>query len=313
MKLLRAVFLGCIFVAAFCSSAFSNEHQKAVLVTGASSGIGLKVTELLAEQGYFVYAGARKAEDLEQLDTLDNVESVRLDVTVQEDIDQAVARIKQAGRGLYGIVNNAGVGFVGDASSMSESDLELTMNVNVYGPYLITRAFAPMIIESKGRITTIGSISGILSSRRLASYSMSKHAVESYVDSLAVEMADHGVAVSVIEPGNYQSRIRHKLYEHAVQNGAGEEELESLKSWRDADYKEPDEVAQAVSHALFSDTPKHRYLVVPNQEEAQWTIKKIMTEMVQLNTDQPYEYDRAQLIQMLDETLAEVGGEITTE
>lgn len=178
MKFLRPVFLGYIFLAAFCNNAFSDQHQKAVLVTGASSGIGLKVTELLAERGYFVYAGARKAEDLEQLNTLENVESVRLDVTVQEDIDQAVAKIRKAGRGLYGIVNNAGVGFVGEASSMKESDLELTTNVNVYGPYRITKAFAPMIIESEGRIRTIGSISGILSSRRLASYSMSKQAVE---------------------------------------------------------------------------------------------------------------------------------------
>jgi NADP-dependent 3-hydroxy acid dehydrogenase YdfG len=83
--------------------------QKAVLVTGASTGIGRKITERLAADGHFVYAGARKEADLKELGAIKNVQAVRLDVTDSKDISAAVEIITKAGRGLYGLVNNAGV------------------------------------------------------------------------------------------------------------------------------------------------------------------------------------------------------------
>ena len=290
------------------AAASAESEQRAVLVTGASSGIGRAITEHLAANGFFVYAGARKPEDLAALDEIENVKSVRLDVTVQSDIDNAVRMVTEGGRGLFGLVNNAGVAVLGEATKMTEKDLELTMNVNVYGPYRITKAFAPLIIASHGRITNIGSISGILSGRTATSYAMSKHAVESYTDSLAAEMEEYGVAVSVVEPGNYQSRIRHKVVEVAKQQGAPDERVEALEQWRDTDYKEPDEVAEAVYSFMVSDSPKRRYMVVPNQTEAQITIQKIIEETVQLNQDQPYSYDRDELVRMLDEALSSLNG-----
>jgi NAD(P)-dependent dehydrogenase (short-subunit alcohol dehydrogenase family) len=89
---------------------FADEvsKAKAVLVTGASSGIGLQIVETLSRNGFYVYAGARKAEDLKMLDAMDNVSAVRLNVTVDEDIEAAVDFVKNQGRGLWGIVNNAG-------------------------------------------------------------------------------------------------------------------------------------------------------------------------------------------------------------
>ena len=127
------------------------------------------------------------------------------------------------------------------------------MNVNVYGPYRVTKAFAPLIVETEGRITTIGSISGILSSARLASNSMSKHAIEAYTD-----------------------------------------------------HKDPAEVTDAVYDAIFSENPKRRYLVVPDEKEADWTMRQIMREAAQLNYDQPFSYYREALIQLLHEVTAEV-------
>ncbi len=71
-----------------------------------------------------------------------------------------------------------------------------------------------------------------------------------------------------------------------------------------SDEKDPDEVAEAVYQALFSDNPKMRYMVVPDQEEAGWTIGKAIQELVQLNEGQPYSYDRDTLVKMLDEAVA---------
>ena len=311
----RVGLLVVIAAVLFCNLpvAYAEDGERAVLVTGASSGIGKKITEHLASNGFFVFAGARKAEDLAALNKIDNVKSVRLDVTVQEDIDAAVRMVSESGRSLHGLVNNAGVGVLADATQMTEEDLRFTMDVNVYGPFRVTKAFAPLLVESQGRITTIGSISGILSGRTAASYSMSKHAVEAYTDSLALEMADYGVAVSVVEPGNYQSRIRDKVLEDARQKGASEERLSELEEWAKTDYKEPDEVAEAVHHFLVSDVPKRRYMVVPVEREAEITIRKIIEETVQLNQDHAYTYTRDELVQMLDEALASLEGKAESD
>lgn len=292
-----------------------TNQQKAVLVTGASSGIGKKIAELLAAKGHFVYAGARKDRDLAALNKMANTQAIRLDVTVQADIDAAVATIMREGRGLHGVVNNAGVAIVAPLIEVSESDLDFIFDVNIYGPYRITKAFAPLLIESKGRISNISSISGFGSGMLFGPYSMSKHALEAYNDSLAKEMARFDVRVSAIEPGTYRSQIGKTLVKRLRQgNGDGgaslyEEDMQRMIGYMDGDPEaepEPDAVAEAVLHALFDDNPKARYMVVPAQDQADWTVRKALTEMVELNQDHPYSYDRDALIRMLDEVLAEV-------
>src|SRR4051794_24163964 len=105
----RAALLGGFVVASasFAVRAQTTEPTRAVLVTGASSGIGHKITERLASHGYFVYAGARAQKDLDALNTMKNVQAVKLDVTIPADIAAAVSTVTRAGRGLYGVVNNA--------------------------------------------------------------------------------------------------------------------------------------------------------------------------------------------------------------
>jgi len=273
----------------------STATPKAVLVTGASTGIGHKITERLAADGYFVYAGARKDADLKALGAIKNVRAIRLDVTSTQDIENAVATVTKAARGLYGLVNNAGVASRGSFAEMRPEEFELMMAVNVYGPYRVTKAFAPLIIAQNGRITNIGSIGGILASKDLGAYVMTKHAIEAYTDSLAEQLAETGVQVSVIEPGSYASQWERNA---AKRLGLESQYRESSKS------KEPDEVADAVERALFELHPKRRYLVVPNQEEAEITIRKQIDQLVQLNEGQRYTYDRSALVKMLDEALA---------
>lgn len=309
---LTAVIIGTANPAV-AEEANTEETQKAVLVTGASSGIGLKITEVLAERGVHVYAGARKAEDLKRLDTMENVSSVKLDVTIQSEIDAAVEKITKEGRGLYGIVNNAGVAIVAPLIEVEEDDLQFQMDVNVFGPYRITKSFAPLIIESKGRITTIGSISGILSGTLFGPYSMTKHAMEAYADSLAREMERFDVKVSIVEPGNYKSKIGQSLKKRLDANGADfedsayREEMERMMArvGQGDEQKDPAEVAEAVYHALFDENPKMRYMVVPYEQQAEITIAKAIQEMVELNEGQPYTFTRNELIKMLDEALAE--------
>lgn len=286
--------------------------QKAVLVTGASSGIGRRTTELLASKGYFVYAGARKQEDLDALNELENVAAVRLDVTIQDEVDAAVETVRKGGRGLYGLVNNAGVFTGGPLIETDIAELQWLFDVNVYGVYRVTQAFAPLIIESKGRIINISSISGVLDWPMGGPYSMSKHAIEAYNDTLALEMARFDVGVSVIEPGNYKSDISMTARARMAAKGLQNPDTKYAEEWAGmsdspedrSQHKEPDEVAEAALHALFDDNPKPRYMVVPNQKEAAWTIGELVKELVEWNERQPYSYNREQLIEMIDAEMA---------
>ncbi|MEQ9425548.1 MAG: SDR family oxidoreductase [Cyclobacteriaceae bacterium] len=294
----------------------STSDQKAVLITGATSGIGLKTAQHLASKGHFVYAGARKDADMEMLNEMENVMAVRLDVTKQDQIDAAVETIRNEGRGLWGLVNNAGVAVIAPLAEVPEEDLHFQLNVNVYGVYRVTKAFAPLIIESKGRITTTGSISGILSGFFFGPYSMSKHAIEAFTDALAAEMQPFGVQVSVIEPGNYDSKIGDKVLAKIksdpefIENSMYKEQFESLlERWDNGEReKDPQEVAEAFERALFSDKPKRRYMVVPYEGQGNYTIKQAMREMLQLNQGQPYTMDRDELIKLMDEVQVEIEG-----
>ena len=287
-------------------------QAKAILVTGASSGIGLNIAETLARKGYFVYAGARKQADLDALNKIPNIQAVRLDVTKQDEIDAAVATVRTEGRGLYGLINNAGVATLGPLAEIDEAELTWIFDVNVLGVYRVTKGFAPLIIESKGRIINISSISGVLSGMFWGPYGMTKHALEAYTDALAEEMALFDVQVSAVNPGNYRSRIGTKEavtlakqpYAQPGSPYAGplKEYIEYLSDR--SMYKEPDEVSAAIMHALFDPVPKPNYLVVPNEKEAGWTIRKIIEEMAELNADQPYAYTDEQLIEMVKEATA---------
>ncbi len=297
----------------------ATHDQKAVLITGASSGLGRAMAETMAANGYFVYAGARKDEDLKELNAIENIQGVRLDVNKQEQIDAAVKTITDAGRGLYGLVNNAGVVVVQPLIEIEEQDFDFQMNVNVYGPYRVTRAFAPLIIESKGRISIIGSISGTLSSATWGPYSMTKFAMEAYADALADEMKSFGVDVSLIEPGAYRSNIGKSALERMDERNQSADSsqlktaMDESVNWLslfENDHGDPAEVADAVMKALFDDNPKPRYLIVPTQEQAYWTINRAIERMVEQNHDQKYSFDRDALIEMLDAALAKQSGEV---
>lgn len=305
-----------VTVALVCLAAADTavaESQKSILVTGASTGIGRNLAETLAATGYHVYAGARKDKDLAALDAIDNITAVKLDVTDQEQIDAVVEMITEKGTGLYGLVNNAGVGGGGQVIDASIEDQAFIYKVNVEGVYRTTKAFAPLVVETKGRIVTTGSIAGTISSfPGFSAYSGSKHWIEAFTDSFATEMEPHGVWVSVVEPGNYKSNIRRSSVARRLGKvkAAGGEVTEEMQeryeatAERELSYKEPDEVSEAFMHALFDEDPLRRYVVVPNEDEHGFTIRTKVDELVQLNEWGPYSYSRDELVELLDEALS---------
>lgn len=283
----------------------------AVLITGASTGIGRRTAEHLAKNGFFVYAGARKDKDMAELNELENVQAIRLDVTSPEQIAAAVKTVEEAGRGLHGLINNAGVVVMAPLTEVTEEDLDFQMDVNVFGPYRVTKAFSELLIENGGRVSTTGSISGVLTWGLGGPYTMSKHAIEAYTDCLAAELEPLGVRCSVVDPGNFRSRIFDSMVERMKAKGytgKGSRYEERFRGILEdgidrSNEADPLPVAEAFLHAMKSESPKLRYLVTPNENQANRTIQAVLRRAVELNRDQKHELSREQLHQLLDRTL----------
>lgn len=310
-----------LFATCFSSKLFADtdtntgpgDHSKrAILVTGASTGLGRMLAESLASKGYFVYAGARKDKDLAALDAIENIQSIRLDVTVQSEIDAAVQKVTDGNRGLYAIVNNAGVGLMAPLIELDEKDLDFIFDVNVYGPYRITKAFAPLLIESKGRVVNIGSIAGVQTRTFYGPYSMTKHALEAFTDALAIELARFDIKVSIVDPGGFNSNIGKNIYQRIKDKGVSFENSLYKDDWENnwvleggdlSMMKGPEDMVAAAEHALFDANPQQRYMVVGDAARADRTMRALLHRMLELNENQPFTYDREGLIKLLDDEM----------
>jgi len=286
-----------------------------ILVTGASSGIGRTVTEFLSSRGYTVFAGVRKEADFATLSHLPYVTAIRLDVTDPDDIQKCVARLHSEGNSVYGLVNNAGVSDYRPLIDSSVEQLHRVFNVNLYGIHLVTRALVPFLIESKGRVINMSSVSGFLTPKFVGAYSISKHAVEAYSDTLREELGEFGIRVSMIEPGDFRSNITANILpilkkEELLRKSRYRDELaneirsrfEFPERLSRTVFPAPHKVAQAVSDALFSENPKPRYFV-GNMEEVKHVIERILEILVQVNETHEHSLNKNELIDMLGKAL----------
>lgn len=274
-----------------------------VLVTGCSSGIGQYTARYLAERDVPVYATVRKERDAARLREIEGIEPFICDVTDDAQVDRMRAAIEAREEGLWGLVNNAGVAEIDHLTNTSVRAMKELFEVNVFGVHRVTNAVVEMIIASEGRIVNITSILGTLSHPATGVYSMSKHALESYTDSLASQLDPEGVHVCAVVPGNFDSAImtnwvkRVPLPEQATE--ARKKLYEPGADTSRSEYPPPDEVAKACHHALFDPEPFRRYLVTPNQDEATRTLEKAALELVQLNRYGPHQLSFRQLLELL--------------
>ncbi len=236
----------------------------AVLVTGASSGIGEATALRLARGGFRVLAGVRREEDAARLRE-QGLEPVLLDVT---DAEQ-VARL-DVGDELAGLVNNAGVALAAPLEFVPIDELRRQLEINVIGQVAVTQRCMPALRRGKGRIVLVGSIAGKSALPFLGPYAASKFALEAIADSLRIELARWGMHVSIVEPGSIKTPIWTKGSDRAEAlrspqvdelYGAAIQRFRKLALKRGLNGIEPDEVAKVVEHALTASRPKARYVV----------------------------------------------------
>ncbi|MCR6643612.1 MAG: SDR family NAD(P)-dependent oxidoreductase [Terricaulis sp.] len=200
--------------------------DRAVVVTGASTGIGRAAVGKAVREGAHVFASVRKAADAESLKSEYGaaVTPLTFDVTDESAIAAAAAEVSAAlgGRKLYGLVNNAGVAVPGPLLYMDSEELRRQFEINVLGVHNVTRAFAPLLGADRdrtgkpGRIVMISSVAGQDSNPFLGPYAMSKHALEGYSKSLRRELLLFGIDVIIIGPGAIATPIWDKAEKEDV-------------------------------------------------------------------------------------------------
>ncbi|MGC4098593.1 MAG: SDR family oxidoreductase [Nitrospira sp.] len=250
---------------------------RAVVITGASTGIGAACALHLDRLGFTVFAGVRKLEAAEALrqSSSDRLVPVELDVTDLPTIQKSLEVVSGAmgDRGLFGLINNAGVAVVGPLEAVPISDLRHQLEVNVIGQVAVTQAFLPLLRQARGRIVNMGSIAGLSTMPLMGPYSASKFALEAITDALRLEVQQWGIHVAIVEPGAIATPIWNKsTIEAAEREAAIGTELRTLykpvvaavrKVVGEASKRaiSPDAVVQVVEDALTALSPKTRYLV----------------------------------------------------
>ena len=255
--------------------------MKTVVITGASTGIGLATAEHLADRGWQVFAGIRSRDDAARLREISSqIEPVQLDVTKTDQIAGVLEQVERAldGRTLTGLVNNAGIAQMGPITIQPMAEIERHFQVNVLGTIRVTQAFAPLLGQDReragkpGRIINVTSVGGEIASPFLGAYTATKHALESFTDTLRRELAMFGIDAIAVGPGAVKTPIWSKAersdgtlpYQDTPWADAFAAFLSTMVQAGERGLP-VERVAETIETALTAAKPSPRYAPVPNK------------------------------------------------
>ena len=251
----------------------TTDDTKSILITGCSSGIGHAAAHTLKARGYRVFATARKADDVQRLQT-EGLESLRLDLDDGDSIDVAVDEVlERTGGRLYGLFNNGGYGQPGAVEDIPTAAVRAQFETLVFGWHHLTRRVIPVMRrQGMGRIIQNSSVLGFAVMPYRGVYSGAKFAIEGLSDALRLELHGSGIHLSLVEPGPILTRFRANSLKKLLAN------VDTQNSVHHTRYQAaltrlqqegpampftlpPDAVVKRVIHALESPRPKPRYFV----------------------------------------------------
>jgi NAD(P)-dependent dehydrogenase (short-subunit alcohol dehydrogenase family) len=179
--------------------------SKVILVTGASSGIGLAIATACAAAGHRVYGTSRKAAEWEPLK---NFHLLPMEVTDEQSVKRAVELIIERHGRIDAVINNAGSGFNGAAEDVSNTEVEANFRLNVIGPWNVCRAVLPsMRTQGGGTIMAVSSFAGQIGLPFRSVYASSKHALEGMMESLSTEVRRWNIRVVILQPAEFNTPI----------------------------------------------------------------------------------------------------------
>lgn len=251
---------------------------KVILVTGASSGIGLACATALQANGHTVYGSARNTDRLKAV----SFKPITLDVTDDASAKAAIDKIIKAEGRLDVLVNNAGNGITGPGYAMPVESAKKQFEVNFFGLVRMCSAVLPGMIERKqGLVVNMSSLAGLFGLPYQSMYSASKYAVEGYSQSLRMELRNTGIKVVVLNPGDFKTEFtqnRDKV-PFPIKNELLEKEYNAAVAAIEKDEgigANPDLIGKQLCKVVDSSSPSHRYLVGAIGQTIVPTLKRIL-------------------------------------
>jgi len=261
--------------------------RRSIVVTGASSGIGLATVRVLTGHGFHVFGSVRRQEDFHMLQS--ECTPLLMDVTDEASIQRAFEDVRSTlgGETLAGLVNNAGVAVHGPLAYLPIDDFRRQLEVNLVAPVRLSQVFAPLLGADRsrtgppGRIVNISSVSGKLASPFLGAYAASKFGLEAISESMRRELLLHGIDVIVVAPGAVVTPIWDKAEAIGIEQFRQTEYSTALKRFAQIFLTQgrqgfpPERVGKVILVALTASRPKARYAVVPHRFRG-WILPKIV-------------------------------------
>lgn len=239
--------------------------EKVVLITGASVGIGKETAKLFQSKNWKVAATMRSPENADDLQTIVDIETFRLDVTNTESIRSAISgAIEKFGR-IDVVVNNAGYGLIGPFESASPEQIEKQFQTNVFGLMNVCREILPYFRgQKRGCIVNIASVGGRMTFPLSSLYHATKWAVEGFSESLQYELDQFNIRVKIIEPGPIKTDFYARSLELTKKEGVTAYDdlfARVLPNMKRSGETAPDGsvVAQTVYDAVTDDSKRLRY------------------------------------------------------
>ncbi|MDK1376482.1 MULTISPECIES: oxidoreductase [unclassified Sinorhizobium] len=247
----------------------NSSQRKTALVTGASSGMGKEIAKRLISEGYQVYAAARQMERMQDLASL-GATPLRMDLSRDDEIRDAVGIILKEAEGVDVLVNNAGFGLYGPIEEIGIEEARYQFEVNLFGTARLTQLLLPaMRRNGSGTIVNITSMGGKIYTLLGGWYHATKHALEGWSDCLRLELAPFGIKVVIIEPGLIETGFGEVMVEGLVKrsgNGpyarfADDVARSTKEAYGHGRGTDPSVVADVVSKAIKARKPRTRYAV----------------------------------------------------
>jgi NAD(P)-dependent dehydrogenase (short-subunit alcohol dehydrogenase family) len=255
----------------------SEKGKRAVLVTGASTGIGRATALMLDKIGYPVFASVRKTQDGDKLREAASpkLKPVLMDVTDEAAIARAADEIaaQVGGSGLWGLVNNAGISFRAPLEFAPLNEFRRLYESNVFGLLAVTQAFLPLLRQTHGRIVNVSSLTALMVTPFHGIYSSSKMAVNGITEALRLEVKPHGVKVSLMIYGGVRTELWDRVAKMTADitnqcppefnslYASGLKKALDYFTTRGRSGLTPEEAAQPIIHALTAENPKRTYYV----------------------------------------------------
>ncbi len=241
--------------------------KQVILITGASSGIGMSTAKLLAEKGHIVYGAARRIDRMKELEAY-GIKLIEMDVTKEDSMVAGLKKITDTEGKIDVLINNAGYGSYGSLEDVPISEARYQFEVNIFGLARLTQLVLPfMRAQHAGKIINISSIGGKFGEPHGAWYHATKFAVEGLSDSIRMELKQFGIDVVVIQPGAIKTEwadIARKNLLKTSDNGAykvlANKHANMLARIYDGGMgSEPIVIAKVISKAIEARDPKTRY------------------------------------------------------